>query len=112
MNLFFNARILGLAPKMPLFGGELVIIRPLALVEERDIVPFARASGYPIGGVLCPEGIGGQRAAVKRILRDLDDGPHRVKRSIYAAVDRLRKAESTSADSGHDIRFDQGGENV
>ena len=90
MNLFYNARIASLAPKMRLFDGRLTVVRPLALVEERDIPPFVRASGFPIVGEPCPEGLTGRRALVKRVLRELESENHRVKRSIFAAVNRLR----------------------
>jgi tRNA 2-thiocytidine biosynthesis protein TtcA len=91
MNLFYNARIASMAPKASLFQGRLTVIRPLALVEERDIPPFARASGFPIAGEPCPEGLAGRRALIKQVLRDLEGENHRVKRSIYAAVNRLRQ---------------------
>lgn len=90
MNLFYNARIAGLAPKMRLFDGRLTVVRPLALVEERDIPPFVRASGFPIEGEPCPEGLAGRRERVKQVLRMVESENHRVKRSIFAAVNRLR----------------------
>jgi len=88
MNLFYNARIQRMAPKAGLFGGELVVVRPLAFVEERDIVPFVRASGFPIGGEPCPEGLQSRRTLVKRLLREVESDCHHIKRHIYRAVER------------------------
>lgn len=88
MNLFYNARIQRMAPKVSFFGGQLVVIRPLALVEERDIVSFAQASGFPIAGEPCPEGQRSRRALVRRLLRELEADCHQVKRHIYRAVER------------------------
>jgi tRNA 2-thiocytidine biosynthesis protein TtcA len=88
MNLFYNARLERMRPKMSLFEGKVVVIRPLALVEERDIVPFVRASGFPVGGEPCPEGLNSRRDLVKRILREVEDDCHDVKRHIYRAIER------------------------
>ena len=89
MNLFYNGRIEALQARSALFDGTLTVVRPLALVEERDIATFARASGYPIEGLPCPEGARSRRALMKRILRDAEIERHDVKRSIYKAVSRI-----------------------
>jgi tRNA 2-thiocytidine biosynthesis protein TtcA len=94
MNLFFAGRLYRMEPKQELFQGRLVLIRPLGLVEERDIVPFAQASGYPIDGEPCPEGLASRRARVKELLRDLEGDARHVKRSIFAAVERQYRALS------------------
>jgi tRNA 2-thiocytidine biosynthesis protein TtcA len=91
MNLIYNGRLARMEPKMSLFGGRLVIIRPLVFVEERDIVPFVRASAYPIAGEPCPEGVDSQRAFIKNILGQLESQSHDVKRHIYRAVERVQR---------------------
>jgi tRNA 2-thiocytidine biosynthesis protein TtcA len=92
LNLFYNGRIAPMEPKIRLFDGALTVIRPLALVEERDIVPFARASGFPIAGEPCPEGLTSRRATVKRVLRELERESRGVKRSIFRAVEMHKRA--------------------
>ena len=88
MNLFYNARFQRMEPKVSFFQGRLVVIRPLAYVEERDIVPFVRASSYPIQGEPCPEGLTSRRAVIRRMLREIESESHDVKRHIYRAFDR------------------------
>jgi tRNA 2-thiocytidine biosynthesis protein TtcA len=92
MNLFYNSRFDRMEPKMSLFGGRLVIVRPLAFVEERDIVTFVRANGFPIGGAPCPEGLNSRRDTVKRLLREVESDCHDVKRHIYRAIDHYKAA--------------------
>jgi len=87
MNLFYNARFRGMGPKVTLFDGRLVVIRPLAYIEERDIVPFVRASGFPIQGEPCPEGLKSRRATVERLLNEIESECHHVKRHIYRACE-------------------------
>jgi len=92
MNLFYNGRVEAMQARSVLFDGALTVVRPLALVEERDIATFARASGYPIEGSPCPEGVRSRRALMKRILRDAEIERHDVKRSIYKAVSRVEQS--------------------
>jgi tRNA 2-thiocytidine biosynthesis protein TtcA len=87
LNLFFNARLRGMAPRQELFQGEMVLIRPLVYVEERDIVPFVKASGFPIEGEPCPWGQRSQRAAVKSMLRGMEKECRQIKRHICRAVE-------------------------
>jgi tRNA(Ile)-lysidine synthase TilS/MesJ len=92
MNLFYSGRIDSIDPKAEFFQGRLTVIRPLILIEERDIVPFARASGFPIEGEPCPDGKASRRAFVKGLLRQVEREHHGVKRSMYHAMDRYRHA--------------------
>jgi len=104
MNLFYNGRLARMEPKVSLFGGRLVIIRPLVFVEERDIVPFVRASSFPIAGELCPEGVDSERAFIKGILGQLEGQSHNVKRRIYRAVERVQRNSGQVADVDDDLQ--------
>ncbi|MHB0858665.1 MAG: tRNA lysidine(34) synthetase [Anaerolineae bacterium] len=97
MNLFYGARFVPMEPKAVLFGDTLTAIRPLAYVEERDLLPFVRASGYPIEGDPCPIGLQSRRAAVKRLLGELERDGSEIKRHIRSAVEHCRQP-STDAD--------------
>jgi tRNA(Ile)-lysidine synthase TilS/MesJ len=88
MNLFFSGRLYRMEPKVFFFDGKMRVIRPLALVEERDIVPFARASGYPLDGTPCPSGQDSRRELVKDVLRQVEADTKGVKRSIHSAVEK------------------------
>ena len=111
MNLFYTATIRRMEPKMDLFKGRLTVIRPLAYVEERDIIPFVRASAFPIQGEPCPEGLSSRRAVVKRMLRELESECHDVKRHVYRAVDRyqnaLRRATGREPEDGVSPELDE-----
>ncbi len=92
MNLLYSGRIDTIEPKADFFEGRLVVIRPLILIEERDIVPYAQASGLPLAGELCPDGAVSRRAFVKELLRQAEREHHDVKRSMYYAMERYRQA--------------------
>ncbi|MCE5260310.1 MAG: hypothetical protein LLG44_14810, partial [Chloroflexi bacterium] len=89
MNLFYNSSFRRMAPKVKLFAGRLVIIRPLALVEEREIIPFVQASGFPIQGAPCPYAQNSRRTTVRRMLREVERECHQVKRHIFRAVEHV-----------------------
>jgi tRNA 2-thiocytidine biosynthesis protein TtcA len=98
MNLFFSGQVRGLDPAQELFQGQLTVIRPLAYVEERDIVTYARAAGYPIEGEPCPDGQASRRALVKQVLRTVERSSPRVKRCIHGAVSRYAEAHLPAHD--------------
>ncbi|MBN1399765.1 MAG: tRNA 2-thiocytidine(32) synthetase TtcA [Anaerolineae bacterium] len=106
MNLFYAGRLDRMEPKVRFFEGRLVLIRPLALVEERDIVPFAQASGYPLDGEPCPDGLESRRARIKELLRNLSGDARHVKRSIFAAVERYHRALGTGPYGDAEGEFD------
>jgi tRNA(Ile)-lysidine synthase TilS/MesJ len=90
MNLFYNATFRPMEARMPFFGGRFTVIRPFAYVEERDIVTFATASGYPLVGERCPEAATSRRTLVRGILRELDKNCHGVRRRICAAAEHAQ----------------------
>lgn len=100
MNLFYNARLETMAPTMSLFDGLVTLIRPLATIEERDIVTYARAAGYPITGELCPDGARSRRALVRRLLREVESDHHGVKRRVLSATTKAQQHALGARDDG------------
>ena len=91
MNLFYSATFRTMEARMPFFGGRFELIRPLVYVEERDIVSFAVASGYPLEGDLCPEGATSRRVTVRGILQQLEKDSHGVRRRVCAAGEHAQE---------------------
>ena len=48
LNLFHHAKISGMPPKLQSDNGKHIVIRPLAYVQESDIVEYATAKAFPI----------------------------------------------------------------
>jgi tRNA 2-thiocytidine biosynthesis protein TtcA len=91
MNLFYTATFRAMDAKMPFFGGRFTVIRPFCFVEERDIVTFAEASGYPLEGERCPEAATSRRTLVRGVLRELDKNCHGVRRRVCAAAEHAQE---------------------
>ena len=69
MNLFHGGRLATMPPKLVNEDGDLMVLRPLAMVAEEDCDRFARAMNYPIIPCdLCGSQEGLQRAQVKKLL--------------------------------------------
>ncbi len=48
LNMFFGGKLKGMPPKLTSDNGEFIVIRPLAYVDERDLVAWAEHRQFPI----------------------------------------------------------------
>jgi tRNA 2-thiocytidine biosynthesis protein TtcA len=90
MNLFFNGEISAMAPKQELFDGKIVIIRPLAYVEEKMIVRFAKEARFPHEKCSCPNSLTSKRTKITNIIRDLEATCPDIKTNIFRAIKRIK----------------------
>jgi len=88
LNLFYTATFRRMEPRVVFFDGILTVIRPLAYVEERDIVPYVKAWGLPLQGEPCPYGRTSRRALMRQVLRLVEEDCPNAKRAMYSAVER------------------------
>lgn len=69
MNMFFGSKLKSMPPKLLSDDQTNVVIRPLAYIEEKDIVSFSKTMNYPIIPCnLCGSQENLQRNKVKSIL--------------------------------------------
>lgn len=91
LNLFYLGEISTMVPKVSMFKGELDIIRPLAYVQEKDIVRFAREQNFPSQLCACPNGQNSQRKKMKEIIQELEKICPHVKNNIFNSMKRIKK---------------------
>ena len=86
LNLFFHARLGGMAPKLLSDDGRHVVIRPLAYVREDDIAAYAGAKAFPIIPCnLCGSQENLQRKQVKKMMDAWErDTPGRIEQIARA----------------------------
>lgn len=102
LNLVYHGKCETMAPVLEMFGGEIILIRPLFLVEERDIAAFVQTLGLPFRLSTCARGQDTRRAHLAGILRQLEALNPRAKRCLLKAAGYARSAVGESQESaGH-----------
>jgi len=72
LNLAYHGRVETLHPTRTFFGGEIILIRPLLYVPEKDIIRYARLRGFPVCAHRCPHALTSRRALARSIVRQLE----------------------------------------
>ena len=87
MNMFFGSRLKGMPPKLVSDDGKNVVIRPLAYVNEDDLVRWAEHREVPIiPCTLCGSQDNLQRVQIKAMIREWDKQyPGRIE-NIFTAM--------------------------
>jgi len=91
LNLFFNGEIGTMTPYQEMFGGELAIIRPLAYVEEKELVRLASVLKLPVTTSACPNSITSKRTLVKNMIAELKRHNRNVKKNIFRSLNKVRQ---------------------
>jgi tRNA 2-thiocytidine biosynthesis protein TtcA len=91
LNLFFNAEISSMSPKQTLFNEKLTIIRPLAYVEEKEIVSFANEQDFPLPNSHCSIFLNSKRSYIRKLLKEWERDFPDIKKNIFRALKRIKK---------------------
>jgi len=87
LNLVYQGRFETMQPVQPMFDGAFSIIRPMYLLEEREIVRYARSDPFPFAPATCNSEADARRSRMAEILRDLEGENRHVKRSFMNALE-------------------------
>ena len=92
MNLFFSGSLRSMPPKLAADDGQNVVIRPMAYVEEKDLIAYAAERNYPVVRCSCPTcGLPEQqRQVVKRMLSGLEEQHPALKTHMLAALKNVK----------------------
>jgi len=91
MNLFFHGEISTMCPRQELFGGKIVIIRPLAYVDEKMVKQFARQQKFKTVSCRCPHADLSKRRKVARIIAGLATICPEITTNILKSTSRIKK---------------------
>ena len=90
LNLLFGGKLKAMPPKLVTDDGTLVVIRPLAYCNERDIARFARGMAYPIIPCnLCGSQNNLQRQKIREMMADWDRRYPGRTRSVFTALQNV-----------------------
>ena len=90
MNLFLQGEISAMKPKQELPKSKIIVIRPLAYVEESMIKKFAKEEKLPHGASIRSNSVISNRAKIAKIIRALEKTCPEVKTNIFRSLQRIK----------------------
>lgn len=94
LNLFHGGTLKSMPPKLLSDDKQNLLIRPLAYVEEKDIIEYARLKAFPIIPCnLCGSQTNLQRAIINDMLREWDDAHPQRLASIFKAMQNVAPSQ-------------------
>lgn len=90
LNLVFQGSFSTIPPLLQMEKMPIKLIRPLCLIEEKDIARYAELSSYVKQIKLCPLEKASNRANVKELVAQLERINPNVRDSIYAALENVK----------------------
>ena len=88
MNLIFDGKFSTIYPKLQMDKMPLQLIRPLCLIEEKDLSRYAALSGYVRQKQPCPYEHATARTQIKELVSQLESLNPNVRDSLWGAIAR------------------------
>lgn len=89
INICYGAQVAAMAPRQAFFGGEVSVIRPLALVPAAKVERLCRRLGLPIIANCCPSAKTNKREQIRSLLTELYRGNSKVRGNIFHAMSHV-----------------------
>lgn len=111
LNLFFNAKLAAMPPKLKSDNGKHIVIRPLAYVREADIVEYAAHEQFPIiPCTLCGSQDQLQRVQVRKLMNEWETKyPGRIEH-VFSALKHVKPSQLADGELFDFAGLDGGGE--
>ena len=94
LNLFHGGTLKSMPPKLLSDDKQNMLIRPLAYVEEKDIIEYAKLKAFPIIPCnLCGSQTNLQRAIINDMLREWDNAHPQRLASIFKAMQNVAPSQ-------------------
>lgn len=91
MNMLYKGEIAGMLPVLNYDKYPVSIIRPLALVEERQVIAFAEEKGFRSAVCTCPFGRASKRKTVRARIATLTEGSSLLKRNLFESMEHINE---------------------
>ncbi len=90
MNLIFQGSFSTIAPSLKMSKFPITMIRPLCLMEEKEIATYAEMRGYKKQAKLCPFEKESSRSGIKELVKQLEQFNPHVRDSIWGAMSNIK----------------------
>ncbi|MDD5006229.1 MAG: ATP-binding protein [Candidatus Omnitrophica bacterium] len=91
LNLIFQGEISAMSPRQELFKGKIVLIRPLAYLEEKECQRFAKENNFPIVHCQCPNAGKTQRNQTAKLIKQFEKMSPQFKTNIFRSLQRIKR---------------------
>lgn len=91
INMFYSGRIGTMVPRQSLFDNTFKIVRPLAYVDENDIIKFAAEKKLPLFHNPCPSAKLSKRKEIKELLENLYKVNPNIKGNIFRSMSHVNE---------------------
>ena len=91
LNMFYHGEFSAMNPRQELFGGKIVIIRPLCYVEEDKLKKFAEESKFPGQLCKCPNAQTSKRRMMKEFISRIEKDCSYAKLNLFRSIGRVNK---------------------
>lgn len=91
LNIFYHGEFAAMNPRQELFGGKVIIIRPLCHVEESALDKFAKESGFPVQHCTCPNSDASKRRMMKNFVKKVEKDCKHAKTNIFRSISRVKE---------------------
>lgn len=89
INICYGAQVAGILPKQPFFGGEVEIIRPMALIPAAKVLRLCQRLGLAVIPNCCPSAQKNKRQEMRTILESLCRKNPKVRGNIFHAMSHV-----------------------
>lgn len=89
LNLFYHGEFSAMNPRQELFGGKIVIIRPLCYVDENVLKKFAKESKFPSQLCKCPNSQVSKRRMMKDFIKKVEKDCSYAKLNLFKSIGRI-----------------------
>ena len=89
INICYGAQVASMMPRQSFFGGEITVIRPLALAPAAKVERVCRRLALPIISNCCPSMNNNKRERIRSLLSGLYRGNSKVRGNIFHAMSNV-----------------------
>lgn len=89
INILYGAQTAGIVPRQNFFGGSLVVIRPLALVDSHKVKRMVQRLGLPLVENPCPSAGRNARTEIRDFLFGLYRKNRKIRGNIFHAMSHI-----------------------
>jgi tRNA 2-thiocytidine biosynthesis protein TtcA len=94
LNMFYTGNISSMPPKLKSDDGRNLVIRPLAYVDEKDLIELQKQWAFPlIPCNLCGSQEGLKRKKIKNLLNELESDIPAIKESLLTSMSQVKPSQ-------------------